>query len=195
MKAISVYDLKLIPELSHLNYFEMVDPKNDHLVNPFLKIMGFDLDYALQYTVSQHRTMQGTVEIGYVIRGEVNISRDFLTSEWATLDDRLIAAAYTDPSLCKAMCGQLNTSLNYTAFHDGGTAVPEAIEDFPECLTNPDEAEILEAMKQLEVLLLEIRGSQYKEDGSHKLPHEYHEEPVVVVKRKRHVRKEKTKSE
>lgn len=186
MKAISVYDLKLIPELKHLTYFDMVHPDNDKIVNPFLAEMGFDLDYPLIYTVSQHRTLQNTVEIGYVIRGEVNISRAHLMGPWATLYDRMVAAAYTDPSLCVALCQQMNTSLDYTAFSSRGSNSPGTpSENFPEELCNPNEGEILAQIRELEELLFQIRGSQYKEDGSLKMPIDYHQAEEAPKQRRK----------
>lgn len=189
MKAISVYDLKLIPELSHLTYFDMVHPDNDKLVNPFLEEMGFDLEYPLMYTVSQHRTLQNTVELGYVIRGEVNISRKHITGPWSSLYDRMVAAAVTDPSLCVELCRQMNTSLDYTAFTSRGSNSPGSpVDNFPEDLTDPDEQGILMQLQLLEEILFEIRGSQYKADGSLKMPADYHateEEPKQRKRRKR----------
>jgi hypothetical protein len=192
MKAISVYDLKIIPELAHLNYFELVHPDNDCLVNPFLGTMGFDLDYPLMYTVSQHRTLQNTVVIGYVIRGEVNISREHLTGPWGTLYDRMVAAAYTDPSLCVDLCRSMNMSLDQSAFIGSRHAADSAPENFPECLTNPDEKEILEQIQLLESILFDIRGSQYRLDGSLKMPDDYHTPEVEPKARKKHVRKKLT---
>lgn len=186
MKAISVYDLKLIPELEKLSIFDLIHPDNDKLVNPFLAVMGFDLDYPLIYTVSQHRTLQNKVVVGYVIRGEVNINREHLSSEWATLYDRMVAAAYQDPTLCKALCEQMNTSLDYSAFHSAKeTENPKPV-DFPVNQCNPDEIVITEQIKQLEELLFHIRGSQYKKDGSLKMPADYHEvEEEVKPKRRK----------
>ena len=172
MKSVSVTDLKLIPELSHLNYFEMIDPKNDHLVNPFLEIMGMDLDYPLQYVAKQHRNLQNKVVINYMIIGETNINREHITGPWGSLTDRMIAAAYQDPSLCKELGSHLNTSLDYNAFKGGRDQPDEqpSTADFP---TTDEERMITAQIKQLEELLLHIRGDQRREDGGYKYPHEY----------------------
>lgn len=189
MKAISVYDLQLIPELAHLTVFDMVHPSNDKLVNPFLGIMGFDLDYPLHYTVSQHRTIQNTVKVGYVIRGEVSITREHLTGPWATMDDRVAAAAYTDASFARELCAMMNRT-NFTATR-GADSGPH--EDFPAELCDPNEERIAGEIQQLEDILLQIRGSQFKEDGNRKMPEDYFPQPKVEEKpkRKRLTRKDK----
>ena len=187
MKSISVYDLKLIPELAHLSIFDLVHPDNDALVNPFLAEMGFDLDYPLMYTVSQHRTLQHKVEIGFVIRGETNINRKHVTGPWGTLDDRLAAAAITDPSLCAALCEQMNTGLDYGSFSDND----DGPESFPDSMCDPHEQQILTQIKQLEGVLLAIRGNQHKNDGSLKLAHEYHIVEEPIKQRKRHTKRAK----
>ncbi len=177
MKAISVFDLRIIPQLAHLTHFDLIHPDNDCIVNPFLQVMGFDVRKGLNYTTSQHRTLQNKVEIGFVIRGEVNTSREHLTGPWADLQDRLTAAAITDPSLCRSMCAQLNSSLDFSSF---GPDSSSGVVDFPASLSDPKEGEILAQIQQLDELLDMIRGSQHKEDGSLKRPEDYQTGPAFV---------------
>jgi hypothetical protein len=183
MKAISVYDLKRIPALSHLTYFDLVHPDNDKLVNPYLHDIGFNLNKGLSYTVSQHRTLANTVEIGFVIRGEVRTDREFLNSSLATLEDKMAAAALTDMSLCAELCRMMNQASSIGAY-SSATRDGEPDTDFPESLTNPDEAEIVSKIRQLEQILDDIRGSQHKEDGSLKLPEDYQKQPDMKLARK-----------
>jgi hypothetical protein len=172
MKAISVYDLKLIPELAHLTYFDMIHPDNDALVNPFLYILGFNLNKGLSYTACQHRTLANTVEIGFVIRGEVRTDLEFLLGPFSTIEDRLAAAAIMDKSLCAEMCMMMNQASSIGAY-SSSSKEGEAEADFPESLTNPDEADIVAEIQQLEFLLRDIRGDQHREDGSMKRPEDY----------------------
>lgn len=185
MKAISVCDLKIIPELSNLSIFELVHPDNDKLVNPFLEIMGFDMEYPLHYTVSQHRTMQNKVKIGFVIRGEVNISRHHIAGEWSSLYERMVAAAVTDPSLCVELCKQMNTGLDYSSFTNSRGQDVETPENFPDSLSDPDEKRVLGEIRQLEAILFEIRGDQYNADGTLKMPEDYNTTITATKQRKR----------
>ena len=194
MKSISVTDRRHIPELSHLNYFELVDPKNDHLVKPFLEMIGIDTDYPIQYVAAQHRNLQNKVVVNYMIVGEVQCNRKFLNSEWASLDDRMVAAAYQDPSLCKALCDQLNTTLDYNSFKDAIETKNGPKEQLPPNLLNKDEGVIAAQIRQLEDLLFQIRGSQFNEDGSLKTFDDYHnmtEKVETKYSKKRSRRKEK----
>ena len=147
--------------------------------------MGFDLDYPLMYTVSQHRTLQNKVVIGYVIRGEVNISRAFLTGEWSDIHSRLVAASYTDKSLCSSMLEQMNSCLDYGAFHDGKAEDRKESEAYYSASYGDDEEEqrILKEIKQLEDILFTIRGDQLKPDGNYKMPEDYLTESVPLPKK------------
>lgn len=191
MKYISVYDLQVIPELSKLSVFDLVHPDNDKVVYPFLEIMGFDTEYPIHYTVSQHRTMSNKVKIGYVLRGEVNINRQHLTGAWSTTIDKLVAADYQGGGLLNELLSLQNTSLDYSAFHSAKEADPTSLEQFPLCLTNPDEEIILAQIKQLENILLDIRGNPYAEDGNLKMPKDRGDNVPPYVQRKQ--RKEKAK--
>lgn len=165
MKNISVTDLQLIPELSHLRMLDFINPDNDELIAPFLKVLGFDLDYALQYIPCQHRNMQGKVVIAYMIVGEVECNASFLNSPWATMEDRIIVAGYRDLGFADDMA----TALSLSRDIDG-----EQVDGFSPELTNPDEAIILMQIQVLENLLLDVRGDPFKQDGSRKTMAEQH---------------------
>lgn len=176
MKTISVTDLKLIPELSHLRMLDFIDPKNDELIAPYLKVLGFDLEYPLEFKACQHRNLQGKVVIAYLIAGEVECNRAFLTGEFATVEDRIIAAGYSDMSLANQLSSSLSTSREY----DSGI-----VEGFPPDLINPNEDDILGDIKVLEDLLLEVRGDPFKQDGSRKTLADQHTIEVPEKKRKK----------
>jgi hypothetical protein len=94
MKTISVTDLKRIPELSHLRMIDFINPQNDLLVAPFLKVLGFDLDYPIEYMARQHRNLAGEVVIAYMVCGEVECNERFLRSAFATAEDRIKCSVY-----------------------------------------------------------------------------------------------------
>lgn len=175
MKTISVTDLMLVPELSHLRMLDFIDPKNDALIAPYLKVLGFDLDYPLEYLARQHRNLQGQVVIAYMIAGEIECNEQFLSGPFATVEDRIIVAGYKDLGLANQMSASMSTSREY----NGGAA-----EGFPAELSNPDEAAIVEQIAVLETLLASVRPNMMGEDGCLKTLAEYHAPPVEVVKKK-----------
>lgn len=181
MKTVSVTDLKLIPELSHLRMIDFIDPKNDALIAPYLKVLGFDLEYPIEYKAVQHRNLQGQVVIAYMIAGDVDCNESFLSSPFATVEDRIIVAGYKDMSLARQMTESLSTSRQY----DSGTA-----EGFPADLTNSDEKAILEQIKVLQDLLEQVRPNMRGEDGSLKTLNEYHTTVPIELKVKRVRKKE-----
>lgn len=157
MKSISATDLILFPELSHLRMLDVIDPKNTDLISPFLKKIGIDLDYPVQFIPSQHRNWQQQVVIAYMVVGELECNESFLSSEWATAEDRIIAAGYKDLSKAQDMARALSTARDY------GSGL---VEGFPPDLMNPDEPDIAMQIKVLEDLLLAVRGNPFKQDGS-----------------------------
>jgi hypothetical protein len=159
---------------------DFIDPRNDALIAPYLKILGFDLEYPIEYKATQHRNLQGQIVIAYMISGDVDCNDSFLSGPFATVEDRIIAAGYRDLSLARQMTSALATSREY----DTGVA-----EGFPADLTNSDEKDIVEQIQVLENLLLEVRPNMYGDDGSLKTMAEYHAPPVVVTKKERRRRK------
>lgn len=177
MKNISVTDLMLVPELSHLRMLDFIDPKYNDLLTPVLKVLGFDLEYPVQFIPCQHRNLQGKVVIAYLLVGEVECNSSFLTSEWATAEDRVIVAGYKDIGLAQDMATSLTSNREYG--REG------AIEGFPPELTNKDEKDILMQIQVLTDFLMIVRGSPFKQDGSRATLAEYGVEEVVVQEARR----------
>lgn len=184
MKSVSVTDLKLIPELAHLRPLDFIDPKNDALIAPFLKVLGFDLDYPIQYIPSQHRNMQGQVVIAYRIVGEVECNESFLTSSFATTEDKIIARGYKDLGVAQDMAGQMTTGRDY------GGDEGQSEKGFPPELTNDNEDEIATQIHMLDIALAIARGNPFKQDGSRKTMAEVHLVEAPEKRRAKPVKKE-----
>ena len=168
MRVMSVYDLQLIPALSGLSMFDFVNPANHELLIPYLKTLGYDLLRPVEFIASQHRTMAGKVVIGYQVVGEISQDREFLLSPFCTAEDRIIAAGSKDLSLANEMARSMTTCREYGS--DGAV-----VEGFPADQANPDEAEILEAIRVYQVVMEIARGDQFKSDGSRKTLLEWNE--------------------
>ena len=181
-KTLSVEDLKVVDELSHLRTLDFINPVNDDLIAPYLKVFGFDLDYPIEYIACQHRTLSGKVVVSYLISGEVEINDSFLSSSFATTEDHMIAAGYRDLGVAEDIASAMTAGREYGGGDEG----------FPSDQANPDEKIILEQIKQLNDMLLVIRGNPFKKDGSRKTMAEQHlVEPVEKV-RKKSVSRKKT---
>lgn len=172
-KTISVTDLQLIPELKHLRMLDFINPDNDKVIAPYLKILGFDLEYPIAFIPSQHRNMQGRVVIAYIIAGEVEINDSFQSSSFCTPEDRQIAAGYRDMSMANDLAQGAASCRDYGN---------DSSEGFPPDQSNPDENDIMMQIKVLEDLLLNVRGNPYKQDGSRKL---YCESDIIEAPEKR----------
>lgn len=160
MKSISVTDLKLIPELSHLRMIDFINPENDALLAPYLRMLGFDLDYPIEYVPSQHRNLQGDVVIAYRIIGDVECNDEFLSGPFATSEDRMIVRGYQDIGLADDMAKQLTSGRDY------GGDEGQSEKGFPPELTMDNESVVTDQIHVLRELLLTVRGNPFKQDGS-----------------------------
>lgn len=159
MKVFSVTDLMLIPELSHFRQIDFIKPENTEKLLPFLKILGYDVLYPIVFRPSKHRNLQNQVVISYQIIGDIELNSSFQDSVWCTAEDKIIARGYTDLTVSEDMAAIMTACRSYgdTGSHDDG---------FPVDQCEPDEKEVLAQIKQLEELLLQIRGNPYRKDGS-----------------------------
>lgn len=164
MRVMSVYDLKLVPQLAHLSPLDFVNPENYALMIPFLKTLGYDTDKPIQFLPCQHRTMAGKVVIGYLVVGDISQDREFLLSGFCTAEDRIIAAGMKDLSLAYDMAKSMTTCRDYGA---------DSVEGFPPDQANPDEQHILNEIKLLQTIADIAQGDLFKSDGSRKTLQEF----------------------
>lgn len=190
MKTVSVTDLKLVSTLSHLNYFEIIDPKNDYLVMPVLEVMGFDVEYPVHVYPAYHRNLQGQCVVGYMYAGELSINKEHLQGVWATTSDRLIGAGYTDKSLAEELMAMNSVCMDYSSIY---ALEQEKLKDGLAVLTDyedrVEEERITAEIKQLEELMFLVRGTQRNKYGNYKMSDEYHLPEEVVKHRVRKPRK------
>lgn len=169
MKSYSVTDLQLIPDLSHLRMIDFINPENDKLIAPYLKMLGYDLDYPIEWVPSQHRNMQGKVVIAYRIVGETECNESFLSGPFATSEDRMIARGYQDLTLANDMAKQMTTGRDY------GGDEGQSEKGFPPELVMENEGVVAMQIQTLKDLLVMVRGDQYNPDGGRKTIYDYHE--------------------
>lgn len=164
MRVMSVYDLKLVPQLAHLSPLDFVNPENYKLLIPFLKTLGYDVSKPVQFLPCQHRTLAGKVVIGYLVVGDISQEREFLLSGFCTAEDRIIAAGAKDLSLAYDMAKSMTACRDYGA---------DSVEGFPPDQANPDEEQILNEIKLLQTIADIAQGNLFKSDGSRKTLQEF----------------------
>lgn len=181
MKSISTYDLLKVSSLAHLSIFDLINPQYDYLVNEVLWEYGLDVDRPLIYEVTYHRCLDKQAKVGFVIIGEVRQDKQFRLSPWCTAEDRMIAAGKKDLSLARELAGMMNIQNNY------GSEFALEDEEAMELWQDQDEIERIEdELASMRIVLDNVRGNQFKRNGTRKLAHEYHEqEPYQKERRKK----------
>ena len=91
MRNISLRDLMLADSLSHIkSEVELINPKNDVVVNYVLTEIGFDVRQPVEYIPSFHRDMQGKAAVGYQAVGEYMVDPRY--NKFIDTMDRIIVA-------------------------------------------------------------------------------------------------------
>jgi hypothetical protein len=163
-----------------------MNPANDHLVNPVLHTIGFDLERGLAYNVALHRSWDKQVGVGLIISGECRTDRLFQLSEWCTAEDRQIGQG--DLSLAEHLASMERSQTNYSEGNE--------LEEDKEAYLEQDEIEAIEdEIMNMSMVLRAVRGDQYRRDGSLKRPQDYHQEEAVDRKRKKWTKRSNAKRE
>lgn len=181
MKAISCLDLQLIPELSHLNIFEIVHPDNDEIVAPFLYEFGMDMNKGVEVVCSHHRRLNRQAATSFVFVGEVRTDNAFRLSPFCSVEDRLIMAGKTDLSLAKELASMANVAqTNY------GVSFALDNEEAGELHQDKEDIDRIESeLELLETMLSHIRPEQRRKDGSLKKMREYNSQETYERPRKK----------
>lgn len=181
MKSISALDLQLIPELSHLNIFEIVHPDNDDLVAPFLYEFGMDMNKGVEVVCSHHRRLNRQAATSFVFVGEVRTDNAFRLSPFCSVEDRLIMAGKTDLSLAKELASMANVAqTNY------GVSFALDNEEAGELHQDKEDIDRIESeLELLETMLSHIRPEQRRKDGSLKKMREYNNQETYERPRKK----------
>ena len=174
MKTISITDLVLVPGLSRMSSLEMIRPENDALLAPVLAVMGFDLSKPVEYVPCRHRNLRNTVVIDYLISGELDMSPEFLRSEWATDEDRKFAREYAEEEAAR-IAKYVKEEKVYVGDEEKGfeSLYDNTVRRKVEPLT-PEQLEAGghragAAIESLARRLLEIRGTPFRNNGSRRL--------------------------
>ena len=171
MKNISFRDLRLCTKFSGMNEIQMLKLSNDDDMASVLQQIGFDTEYAVTYVPLVHRDMQNNVGLGFMAVGEINMNSEFIESPLCTLTERMIAAAYIDPSLTRELSSLMGMRVNFRTLLEDGT--DSSSKDLPDEMLEPDRDFVGKQITDLELLRDSIRGQMYNERGNAKTFEEY----------------------
>lgn len=165
-RVFSFRDILRVPELSHLNEVDLLNVKNDSLVNEVLAAVGFDITRPILYVPSNHRDLSNHVAVGFRAVGEINGRSEYMNTRMCPLIERLIFAAQKDPSLAKELSKMIGHSVDLS---------DSAIEEDTDFLEEVEEEfEVISMQLELLTALRDsIRGNPYNEQGNLKTPAEY----------------------
>jgi len=170
-KTISFRDLQVCSFFKDMNEIEMLSLSNDRLMEFALRQVGFDTEYPVSYEPSKHRCMRGKAALGFRAVGEINLNRAYIDSPLCTLTERLIAAAYTDPSLTRELSNLLGMRVNFRTLLENGN--DSGSQDLPEDMLEPDRVFVGQQIEDLEKLRDSIRGCMFNDRGEAKTFFEY----------------------
>ena len=170
-KTISFRDLQVCSFFQNMNEIQMMSLENDGAMEVALQQVGFDTDYPVSYEPSNHRCMRGKVALGFRAVGEINMNSSFIESPLCTLTERMIAAAYIDPSLTKELSSLMGMRVNFRSLLENGS--DSSSEDLPDDMLEPDRDFVGKQIKDLVILRDEIRGPILNERGEAKTFAEY----------------------
>lgn len=170
-KTLSFRDLQVCSLFKDMNEIQMLNLGNDDAMEFALRHVGFDTDYPVTYEPSNHRCMRGKVALGFRAVGEINMNSSYIESPLCTLTERMIAAAYTDPSLTRELSSLMGMRVNFRSLLENGS--DSSREDLPEDMLEPDREFVGKQLEDLLALRDAIRGSILNDRGEAKTFQEY----------------------
>lgn len=171
-RVMSFRDLLLIEGLSKYRELDLLHPSMDDKVKFYLDQLGFNIDAPVEYIPNKHRDIRGVVAVGFRAVGTIATGHPFLRSRLATIEDRIMATYFSDPSLAIELSQMLGRGIS---FSDDDLLPADDEEEFPPELIEPDYEEVAAELKRLEELRDNIRGPMYNIAGSPKTYKEYAE--------------------
>lgn len=163
--------MRLCTKFRGMNEVEMLKLSNDDDMAWALDQIGFDTEYAVTYVPINHRDMQNNVGMGFMCVGEINMNRSYIESPLCTLTERMIAAAYIDPSLTKELSSLMGMRVNFRSLLENGS--DSSSEDLPDDMLEPDREWVGKQIADLIALRDTIRGPILNERGEAKTFQEY----------------------
>lgn len=175
MLSISLSDMQLITELSTLSEFELVRIDNDELVAKYLYKIGVDTEFPWVYLANKHRNLQDNIVTGYRVCGEVRCDAAYRDSYLAGITERLVISSFSDRSFMEEIAELSYKVIDFEEhLHDNDSIdYDESRALFGADQLEEDWEEQEAAIKELQGILFDIRGSAYNSSGALKTMKEY----------------------
>lgn len=170
-KTLSFRDLQVCSMFKGMNEIEMLSLENDEKMEYVLSRVGFDTEYAVSYEPSNHRCMSGKTGMGFRVVGEINMNSSYINSPMCSLTERMIAAAYLDPSLTRELSSLMGMRVNFRSLLENGN--DSSHENLPEDMLEPDREYVSKQIADLIALRDVIRGPIMNDRGEAKTFSEY----------------------
>lgn len=176
MISISLSDMKLISELSHLSEIQMIHPAADDLMAKYLYKIGMDCyDFPFLYIPNKHRNLRGQVVTGFRCVGEIRCDEEYRNSYLAGITERLIISSYLDPSLMEEIAELSFKVRNWEEYLNDNDSLDwdESRALFPVDQLEEDWEAQEDHIRELGDVLLAVRGSPYTSSGALKTMEDY----------------------
>jgi len=146
--AVSAVDILKIPEFSHMSVFDLIDPKNDSKVAPYLYPVGCNVDVTPTIQACKHRTFDGDIVLNYRYVYPERKDREWTKNAGCSLRSRI--DAQDDTELRSDMFKMSREGFNWPKFKIKDELLKgEICEDLSESLS---------LMKALQDVQIQIRG-------------------------------------
>lgn len=173
-KTCSFRDILKASWLKGLNEIDLLSIDRDDEVNKVLEAIGIETAYGVEYYACLHRDLTGLVAVGFMAAGSVTINRDHLNSAYASIEDRLIASAYSDPSLTRELGTLRGLQRSYEQDHaleSESDVIGAKSRTYVEPLS--ESSAISQQIAELNDLCFHIRGNSHGPSGALKTQSEY----------------------
>lgn len=155
----SISDLTKLDQFKGKKQFEIIHPDNDFDVLAACYPIGLDIDAGYTYRACQHRNLQNKIVVGIRLEGSYRTDSEFRRSICYTPEVQILSNIRQDISLVQELCKMSGSSFNYGNVLDAD-APEEREEDVEGC------DEIMMQVKQLQMIIDEVRGSPYNDYGN-----------------------------
>ena len=178
MICLSVSDLKLATKLSGMSELEIIKVENDEIVSEIIYQLGIDTEFPWIYTANKHRNIRDQVLIGYRIAGEIRIDEEFRNSKLAGIQERLVISSYKDVSMMEEIAELAFKVRDFSEYLNDSDSLEfdEERALFGQDQLEPDWEQAEDHIRELNDILLAVRGSPYTSSGALKTMQDYKDE-------------------
>lgn len=152
--SVSFRDVLTIPEFNKYNEIQLLPVEMDSKVKPYLWQFGMDTKQSFSISAVKHRDLNDKVAIGYRYNGRLRLDKEWTTSKYCDVMQRISATAYYDPSLTVELCNLIGSTTDFNKL-DADTDVNE---EFPHELISEEYLKDKMLIETLNSVVTHVRG-------------------------------------